>query len=95
MVKHLQNNNGYRLLTVEIGLVRIVHQHAIVLRVADTIAVDVWVTFISFAVTVSVQLIGIRYFGTVVHAVLYTVPATIIFFSVRLIYFYVLTFFTD
>lgn len=93
MVNRLQNNNGYRLLTVEIGLVRIVHQHAIVLRVTDTIAVDVWVTFVSFTVAVRVQLIRIRYFGAIVHAVLYAVPAIIFFFFLLHPYFTCLSFF--
>lgn len=63
-------NITYRLLTVEIGLVRIVHQHAIVLGVPDPVAVDVRIAFVAFAVAVRVQLIGIGRFRTIVHAVL-------------------------
>lgn len=73
--------NIYRLLTVEVRLVRIVHQHAIVLRVPDPVAVDVRVAFVALAVAVRVQLIGIGRLWTIVHAVLDAVSATITFFG--------------
>jgi len=74
MIERLWDNNGYRLLTVEVGLVCIVHKHAVILRVANAITVNVRIALISLAVTVRIQLIGIRYFGTIVYAVLNAVP---------------------
>lgn len=74
MMERLQDNNGYRLLTVEVGLVWIVHKHAIILRVANAIAVNVRIALVALAVAVGIQLIGVRYFGTVVYAVLNSVP---------------------
>lgn len=74
MMERLQGNNGYRLLTVEVGLVWVVHKHAIILRVANAIAVNIRIALVSLAVAVGIQLIGIGYFGTVVYAVLNAVP---------------------
>lgn len=81
---------GYRLLTVEIGLVRVVHQHAVVLRVADAVTIDVRIAFVSFAVAIRIQLIGIRYFWTIIHAVLNAVSANprkfFFFFFIKLLF---------
>jgi len=54
MMERLQDNNGYRLLTVEVGLVWVVHKHTIVLRVADTIAVNVRIALVTFAIAVRI-----------------------------------------
>lgn len=64
------------LLTVKVGLVRIVNQHAVVLRVVNAVAVDVRVALVALAVVVRVQLIGVGYFRAIVHAVLDAVSET-------------------
>jgi hypothetical protein len=54
MMERLQDNNGYRLLTVEVGLVRIVHKHTIILRVADAITINIWIALVTLAVAVCI-----------------------------------------
>lgn len=63
----------FSLLTVEVGLVWVVHQYAVVVRVADAVAVTVRIALVTLAIAVRVKLIGVGHFRAVVYTVLDTV----------------------
>jgi hypothetical protein len=63
-----------KLLTIQILLIRIIGKMTVVSLIRYTIVIDVGITLITSTIIVSVQLVTVWNFRTVVYIVLYTIP---------------------